>query len=82
MSGIGRRICLPFPSPILSPAGPDASLCHDVVCVDILALFDVWAQCGYSGTWAESFIGVGGWWGKGPDPVDHPCMCQQILFLV
>lgn len=70
-----------YHSQVLSPPGPDASLCHDVVCADILVLFDVWAQ------WLQRNLGgilyrCLGWWGKGPDPVDHPCMCQQILFLV
>lgn len=37
-----------YHSQVLSPPGPDASLCHDVVCADILVLFGV---CGvYSGT--------------------------------
>lgn len=48
---LGERGCLGsveefvYHSQVLSPPGPDASLCHDVVCADILVLFGV-----YSGT--------------------------------
>lgn len=42
--GLGSVEEFVYHSQVLSPPGPDASLCHDVVCADILALFDVWAQ--------------------------------------